>query len=169
MRHEPPTIIMLSYRLILWGLIFFPHSIYAHLHTHTPTWTHTYGCRMAVYKLDVLHFYPYRLPAVFYTCTHVWDEDECESMNWYWCRSWSQLCHGNVFLSSPLDRDSYSRSHHLILTGLTTSLVTQDLQYDPEWVRWERKKAPLPLFWFVVSKAVLTFEALVISLNVGDT
>lgn len=51
MRHEPPTIIMLSYRLILLGLLFFPHSLYAHLHTQTPTQTRTYVCRMAVYEL----------------------------------------------------------------------------------------------------------------------
>lgn len=115
-----------------------------------------YGCRMSLW-CDVLHFYPNRLPAVLHThaCAGRWAEDECESVSWHWCRSGLHLCHSKRIRLCPLDRDSYSRSHHLILTGLTTSLVTQDLQFDPQWVLWERNEALLALFWFVVSKAVL--------------
>ncbi len=80
MRHEPPTIIMLSYRLILWGLIFFPHSLYVHLHTLTPTWTCTYGCRMAVCELMVWcsTFLPLQTPCCF-THPHM-----CRSVGRWW-------------------------------------------------------------------------------------
>lgn len=116
------------------------------LHTFTHTYTHPHehahmgvGWQYVSLWCDVLHFHPYRLPAVLHThaCAGRWANDECESMSCHWCRSWP---HQHIRLC-PLDRDSYSGSHHQVLTGLTISLVTQDLHFDSEWVLWEKKEA----------------------------
>ncbi len=153
MRHEPPTIIMLSYRLILWGLISSltpsTHShthTHIHTHTHTPTWTCTYGCRMAVCELVVwcFTFLLLQTPCCFththtHTCAGRWAEDECESMSWHWCRSWP---HQRIRLC-PLDRDSYSGSHHLILTGLTIILVFSRLALWPQMSSLWKEGGPL--------------------------
>lgn len=90
---------------------------------------------------DVLHFYSYRLPAVLHThtCAGWWAEDECESMSWHWCRSWP---HQRIRLC-PLDRDSYSGSHHLILTGLTIILVFSRLALWPRMSSLWKEGGPL--------------------------
>lgn len=160
MRHEPPMIIMLSYRLILWGLIFFPHSLYAHLHTHIHPHEHAHmgvGWLYVSLWCDVLHFYSYRLPAVLHThtCAGRWAEDECESMSWHWCRSWP---HQRIPLC-PLDRDSYSGSHHLILTGLTISLVFSRLALWPRMSSLGKEGGPLTfaLLWYFLRHLLCLF------------
>ncbi len=156
MRHEPPTIIMLSYRLILWGLIFFPHSLYVHLHTHTPTWTCTYGCRMAVCELMVWcsTFLPLQTPCCF-THPHM-----CRSVDRWWV--WKHELALMRVMTSPTHSSLLSLQGQLFWVP---SPGTNWISHPSAWLLktctltlnecFGKRRRPFSLCFGLLSKAVL--------------
>lgn len=166
MRHEPPTIIMLSYRLILWGLIFFPHSLYTFTHTHTPTWTCTYGCRMAVCELVVwcITFLLLQTPCCF-AHTHM-----CRSVGrgWVWKHELALM----QVMTSPTHSSLPSWQGQLFWVP---SPDTNWINHHPGFLKtctltpnefFVKRRRPFNLCFGLLSKAVL-FEALM-SLHIRE-